>query len=139
MGIVHHSTTSAGSRRRVDLLEQLGYGYDRIESEGFPARYLRYRVNIRPWRALGDTVLIYAEAPTTTACVCRCTMRCAMHRQRAACAAQESHHCFMGRDSRPVSLRRSWPALDQYGISASLLKAAKKKPPNQGGFFYGLV
>ena len=25
----------------------------------------------------------------------------------------ESKHCFMGQDGRPVSLRRSWPALDR--------------------------
>ena len=61
----------------------------------------------------GDTVLIDASVSEYNG------VRLALHytvrdAQTGALRCQgESRHCFMGREGRPVSLKRSWPALDE--------------------------
>ena len=62
MGIVHHSNYIRWfEEARVDLLEQLGYGYDRIESEGFSSPVLEVSCKYKTMARFGDTVRIYAE------------------------------------------------------------------------------
>ena len=120
MGIVHHSNYIRWfEEARVDLLEQLGYGYDRIESEGFSSPVLQVSCKYKTMARFGDTVRIYAEVSDYNG------VRLSLHYEvRDAqtndlrCAG-ESRHCFMGRDGRPVSLRRSWPALD-HALSGQL-------------------
>ena len=114
MGIVHHSNYIRWfEEARVDLLEQLGYGYDRIEAEGFSSPVLEVTCQYKTMARFGDTVRIYAEVVEYNG------VRLALHyevrdaQSDALRCRGESRHCFMGRDGRPVSLRRIWPALDR--------------------------
>ena len=69
----------------------------------------------------GETVLIYAQITEYNG------VRMALHYEirdeqtNALRCEGESRHCFMGRDNRPVSLKRSWPALDR--VFAAQLEA----------------
>ena len=114
MGIVHHSNYIRWfEEARVALLEQLGYGYDRIEAEGFSSPVLEVVCQYKTMARFGDTVLIDASVSEYNG------VRLALHytvrdAQTGALRGQgESRHCFMGREGRPVSLKRSWPALDE--------------------------
>ena len=120
MGIVHHSNYIRWfEEARVDLLEKLGYGYDRIEAEGFSSPVLEVACQYKTMTRFGDTVHIFAHVVEYNG------VRMTLHYE--VCDAQtgvlrcqgESRPCFMGRDGRPVSLRRSWPALDKV-LSAQL-------------------
>ena len=120
MGIVHHSNYIRWfEEARFDLLEQLGYGYDRIESEGFSSPVLEVSCKYKTMARFGDTVRIYAEVSDYNG------VRLSLHYEvrdaqtKDLRCAGESRHCFMGRDGRPVSLRRSWPALD-HALSGQL-------------------
>ena len=60
--LVHHSNYIRWfEEARVDLLEQLGYGYDRIEAEGFGSPVLEVHCKYKTMARFGDTVLIYAQ------------------------------------------------------------------------------
>ena len=114
MGIVHHSNYIRWfEEARVALLEQLGYGYDRIEAEGFSSPVLAVNCEYKTMARFGDTVQITARVTEyngvrlTLAYEVRGAQSGALH------AAGESRHCFIGRDGRPTSLRRSWAALDE--------------------------
>lgn len=114
MGIVHHSNYIRWfEEARVELLEQLGYGYDRIEAEGFGSPVLEVHCKYKTMARFGDTVLIDARITEYNG------VRMALHYEirdaqtNALRCEGESRHCFMGRDNRPVSLKRSWPALDK--------------------------
>ena len=120
MGIVHHSNYIRWfEEARVDLLEQLGYGYDRIESEGFGSPVLEVHCKYKTMARFGDTVTIAAHISDYNG------VRMTLHyeirdAQTGALRCEgDSRHCFMGKDGRPVSLRRSWPALDR--VFAALL------------------
>ena len=114
MGIVHHSNYIRWfEEARVGLLEQLGFGYDRIEAEGFSSPVLEVTCQYKTMARFGDTVRIDAAIVEYTG------VRLALHYEVRDAQTNtlrcrgESRHCFMGRDGRPVSLRRSWPALDR--------------------------
>lgn len=114
MGIVHHSNYIRWfEEARVDLLQQLGFGYDRIESEGFSSPVLEVHCQYKTMARFGDTVTISARITGYNG------VRMTLHYEirdaqtDALRCEGESKHCFMGQDGRPVSLRRSWPALDR--------------------------
>lgn len=120
MGIVHHSNYIRWfEEARVALLEQLGYGYDRIEAEGFNSPVLEVACKYKTMARFGDTVLISARIMDYNG------VRLTLHYEVRDAQTEdlrcegESRHCFMGREGRPVSLKRSWPALDQ-ALSAQI-------------------
>lgn len=114
MGIVHHSNYIRWfEEARVELLEQLGYGYDRMESEGFSSPVLEVHCQYKTMARFGDTVLI--DASVTEYNGVRMTLRYEIRDAQTQELRTEgsSRHCFTDRNHRPVSLRRSWPALDR--------------------------
>lgn len=126
MGIVHHSNYIRWfEEARVELLEQLGYGYDRIEAEGFGSPVLEVHCKYKTMARFGDTVLIYAQITEYNG------VRMGLHYEVRDAQTDtlrcegESRHCFMGHDGRPVSLKRSWPALDK--VFAAQLAAGKSE------------
>ena len=114
MGIVHHSNYIRWfEEARVDLLEQLGYGYNRIEAEGFGSPVLEVCCKYKTMAHFGDVVSISARIIEYNGV--RMALRYEVRDAQTGelrCEG-ESRHCFMGREGRPVSLKRSWPALDQ--------------------------
>ena len=61
MGIVHHSNYIRWfEEARVDLLEQLGFGYDRIEAEGYSGPVLEVACQYKTMSRFGETVRIEA-------------------------------------------------------------------------------
>ena len=113
MGIVHHSNYIRWfEEARVSLLEQLGYGYDRMEAEGFSSPVLAVCCEYKAMVRFGETVTITARVAEyngvrlTLAYEVRSAQDGTLH------AVGETRHCFLGRDSRPTSLRRTVPALN---------------------------
>ena len=61
MGIVHHSNYIRWfEEARVDLLEQLGFGYDRIEAAGYSGPVLEVSCQYKTMSKFGETVSIQA-------------------------------------------------------------------------------
>lgn len=114
MGIVHHSNYVRWfEEARVDLLEQLGFGYDRIESEGFDSPVLEVTCQYKTMARFGDTVLVLAKVTEYNGV--RMAIRYEIRDKQTNVLRCEgsSRHCFLLRQSgRPVSLKRSWPGLD---------------------------
>ena len=86
---------------------------DRIEAEGFSSPVLEVACKYKTMARFGDTVLIQARISDYNG------VRLSLHYEVRDAQIEElrcegeSRHCFMGREGRPVSLKRSWPALDQ--------------------------
>ena len=70
MGIVHHSNYIRWfEEARVDLLEQLGFGYDRIEAAGYSGPVLEVSCQYKTMSKFGETVQhSRPRSPSTTAC-----------------------------------------------------------------------
>lgn len=114
MGIVHHSNYIRWfEEARVDLLEQLGCGYDRIEAAGFGSPVLAVSCQYKTMARFGETVQILARITAYNGV--RMTIGYEIFDAQTGTlrCTGESRHCFMQQDGRPVSLKRSWPELDR--------------------------
>ena len=69
MGIVHHSNYIRWfEEARVDLLEQLGFGYDRIEAAGYSGPVLEVSCQYKTCPNSVKRSAFKPRSPSTTAC-----------------------------------------------------------------------
>lgn len=118
MGITHHSNyVRFMEEARVDFLDALGYGFDRIEAEGVVSPVISISCNYKHPTTFKD--LIEVEVAISNMQDLKFeftyTMRCA---GKVVCLGQ-STHCFM-ENGRPVIIARRLPELYQVIQSHSI-------------------
>ena len=109
MGITHHSNyVRFMEEARVDWMDQLGYGFDRMEVEGVVWPGIEVACRYRRPTTFKDIVEIEVEVAETTPLriVFAYTMRVG---GQTVCTAT-STHCFL-EGGRPVSLEARFPEL----------------------------
>ena len=121
MGITHHSNYVRWMEEaRVALLEEIGWGYDRMEAMGIQSPVIGLECRYRAPTTFGDQVEI--EASIREYRGVHLVMSYEMRRLADGKVVLEgtSRHCFLGRDGKFLRLARDFPALDQ------ALKAAQE-------------
>ncbi len=109
MGITHHSNyIRFMEEARVDWMDQLGYGFDRMEAEGVVSPVVSVDCRYRQSTTFKDRIEILVRVAETTPLkiVFAYTMTCG---GRTVCTAT-STHCFL-ENGRPVSLEGRFPEL----------------------------
>lgn len=109
MGITHHSNyIRFMEEARVDWMDQLGYGFDRMEAEGIASPVVSVDCRYRHPTTFKDTVEIEVSVAQTSPLkiVFSYTMRA---HGTVVCTAT-STHCFL-ENGRPVSLATRLPDL----------------------------
>ena len=107
MGITHHSNyVRFMEEARVDFLDALGYGFDRIEAEGVVSPVISISCNYKHPTTFKDLIEIEVVISNMQDLKFEFTytMRCA---GKVVCLGQ-STHCFM-ENGRPVSLAERFP------------------------------
>jgi acyl-CoA thioester hydrolase len=109
MGITHHSNyVRIMEEARVDFLDKIGYGFDRIEAEGVVSPVIAISCSYKHPTTFKD--LIEVEVAISSMQDLKFeftyTMRCA---GKVVCLGQ-STHCFM-ENGRPVVIARRLPKL----------------------------
>ena len=114
MGVTHHSNYIKWMEEaRISFLDQLGWGYARLEAEGIispvigvEGRYLHSTtfddtVGVRVWveEFKGVRLVIGYEVTNRTT--------------GQTVFTGQSMHCFASREGKPVILRRQYPELDR--------------------------
>lgn len=111
MGITHHSNyIRLMEEARVDWMDQIGYGFERMEKEGVVSPVIEVQCQYRKPTTFKDVVDIgisVAEVKRMKVSFTY-TMRC---RGEIVCTAQ-STHCFL-ENGRPVALEDRFPELYQ--------------------------
>ena len=93
-------------------LEQLGFGYDRIEAAGYSGPVLEVSCQYKTMSKFGETVSIQAAITQYNG------VRMTLHYDVFDKATGEvrctgdSRHCFINSDGHPAILRRCWPEFD---------------------------
>lgn len=120
MGVTHHSNyLRFMEEARVDFLEQIGYGYDRMEKEGLVSPVISVNVNyVRP-TTFGDELQIAVKVKNVTAV--KLTIDYTMTCNGDVVCAATSTHCFVDKNARPISLKRVNPQL--FELLSSLAEA----------------
>lgn len=106
MGITHHSNyLRFMEEARLDFLEQIGYGYQKMESEGLSSPVVAVHIDYKRPTTFNDKICIevHLQDVTTARLVIGYTM---LLDQETVCTAI-STHCFVDGNGRPVSLKRT--------------------------------
>ena len=123
MGVTHHSNYIRWMEEaRVDLLEQIGWGYDRMEQEGILSPVTGVQCRFRAPTTFGDSVEIEARVSAYRGVSLEMSYR--MRRQDGELVCEgSSTHCFLDRAGGFLRLRRDFPDLH-----ARLLSLAQEQP-----------
>ena len=111
MGITHHSNyIRFMEEARVDWMDQMGYGFDRMEAEGVVSPVVAVDCRYRHTSTFKDILEIEVRVAETTPLKISFsyTMTCG---GKTICTAT-STHCFL-ENGRPVSLEKHFPELYQ--------------------------
>ena len=107
MGITHHSNyIRFMEEARIDWMDQLGYGFERMEAEGVVSPVLAVECHYKHSTTFKDEIAIEVRVAeiTTLKIKFAYTMRVG---EQVVCTA-ESLHCFM-ENGRPVALEQRFP------------------------------
>jgi acyl-CoA thioester hydrolase len=114
MGVTHHSNYIKWMEEaRIWYLEQLGWGYDKLEADGVLSPVTGVEARYLHATTFGDAVSIRVRVEEFKG------VRLVIGYEMADTATGEtvftgrSMHCFTGREGRPVILRRQFPELDR--------------------------
>lgn len=124
MGIIHHSNYIRWAESaRLDYLEQIGCPYKKMEELGIISPVLSVSCEYKSTVSFGDTVQIVLEVLKYDGV--RFEIGYQMYNKETGklCTKCISTHCFLSRDMKPVSLKRSFAELHEKilaGISGDL-------------------
>ena len=111
MAVCHHSNyVRFMEEARIDLLDRLGYGYERMEADGITSPVISFSCNcIRPTR-FQDEIDIEIRVLKTTAL--KLTFSYTMSVGGHLVCTAESTHCFL-QDGKPVPFADKYECLRQ--------------------------
>lgn len=111
MGVTHHSNyVRFMEEARIDFLDRLGYGYEKMEAAGVVSPVLDIRVKyLRPSR-FQDEIAVYVRLEKASAL--KYTFRYEMKIGEESICSAESTHCFM-ENGRPVVAEERFPGLER--------------------------
>lgn len=113
MGIAHHSNYIKWMEEaRIDFLEQVGYGYARLEADGIISPVIAVECEYKRPSYFGDELEIKVEIAEfeRVKLVLRYTVTNRKTGEHVASA--NSSHCFLSPKGTPISLKRQFPELD---------------------------
>lgn len=111
MGVTHHSNyVRFMEEARVDYLDKMGYGFDRVEAEGVVSPVISITCNYKHPSTFKDLIdiKVWINKFTEVRFEFSYEMR---HGDKVVCTAQ-STHCFM-ENGRPVIISKRLPELYQ--------------------------
>ncbi len=109
MGITHHSNyIRFMEEARVDWMDQLGFGFDRMEAEGVVSPVIAVQCRYLHPSTFKDTIEITVRVAETTPLKITFSYTMAVG-TRTVCTAT-STHCFL-ENNRPISLQQRFPQL----------------------------
>lgn len=112
MQIVHHSNYIRWfEEARSDFLEQIGYGYDRMEKEGIISPVIEIHAKYRSMTRFGETVNIQVKMVNFTGLKFSLEYIISDSVTGEIRVTGSSEHCLLDRDNKPVRLKKVNPEL----------------------------
>ena len=109
MGVAHHSNYIRWfEESRVDLLDQSGFGFARLEEMGILSPVLGVRANYKKMLRFGETITVVPSVVRFTGI--KFTLSYEVKNQAGElCCTGETDHCFLGVDGKPMRLKDRFP------------------------------
>lgn len=110
MGIVHHSNYIRWfEEARTDYMEKMGIGYDKMEEKGIMSPVLSVEASYLRMVYFGDTVTIESYVKEYNGIKLTIVYEVIDDKTKMVHCRGISKHCFITRDGRPLSLKKSCP------------------------------
>ena len=113
MGITHHSNYIRWMEEaRTDMLEKIGWGYDKMEAMGISSPVIGISCDYKNTTTYGDRVSVRVSVEEYKGV--HLVVRYEMHRLSDGKLALQgvSRHCFMTREGKFLRLAKAYPELD---------------------------
>ena len=113
MGCAHHSNYIRWMEEaRVFLMEQMGCSYRAMEEAGILSPVLEVSCKYERMVRFGETVRIRTSIREYNGIRLRLEYEIRLASTGQLCTAGHSSHCFLTREGKPLSLKRSFPEWD---------------------------
>lgn len=110
MGITHHSNYIRWMEEaRVDLMEQTGWGYDKLEELGVISPVIGIECQYKKSTTFNDVIEIKANILHYNGVKLVLEYRMSQMQTGEECLIGKSEHCFLNKDNKLVSLKREFP------------------------------
>ena len=107
MGITHHSTYARFMEEaRIDWMDQLGYGFERMEAEGVVSPVMAIELHFKQPTTFKDAIQI--EVSVTEMTTLKITIGYTMRVGDTIVCTASSTHCFL-ENNRPVAIEKRFP------------------------------
>lgn len=107
-GVTHHSNyIRIMEETRVDAMEQMGFGYERMEAEGIFSPVMSVSCDYKSPTTFADII----QVEISVAEISKLKMKFAYRmtcRDKVVCLAT-SQHCFLNTNGRPVAIEDRFP------------------------------
>ena len=98
---------------RVDVLDQIGIGYKKMEEAGVISPVLEVHAAYKTMTHFGDTVKIEASVQKYNGIILEIAYEVRDKKTEEIRCTGSSRHCFLDRQGKPVSLKKSYPDMDE--------------------------
>ncbi|MDD3238802.1 MAG: acyl-CoA thioesterase [Lachnospira sp.] len=113
MAIVHHSNYIRWfEEARTDILEQIGFGYEKMEEVGIISPVLAVNAEYKSMTHYADIVCIETRLSNYNGVKMTVSYIVKDKKTGEVRCTGESRHCFLNKEGRPLSLKRSYPDID---------------------------
>lgn len=111
MAIVHHSNYIRWfEEARLHFMEKADIPYAKMEDDGIMIPVLSVSAEYKMPARYGQTVLIYLWIEKFNGIRMKCKYRVVEEETGELCVTGASEHCFVDKNFKPVSLKKSYPA-----------------------------
>lgn len=109
MGITHHSNYIRWMEEaRVDYLEKLGYGFDKLEEQGIASPVISVECNYKKSSTFSEDIFIDVSVKEFKGL--KLTISYLMKNSSGETVCEStSVHCFMNKEGRPIRLEKDFP------------------------------
>ena len=119
MRIIHHAAyVHWMEEARVDVMEQIGFGYEKMESMGVFCPVLGVTTEYKSMVRFFEKVLIECRVAEYTGLKLTLSYRMTNLSTGAVCTLGETRHGFLDAEGHIISLKRSYPEIHQLILNA---------------------
>ena len=110
MGITHHSNYIRWMEEaRIDYLERLGWGYDKLEKMGIISPVLSVDCNYKQSTTFPDEVAISVSMQEFNGVRFKLAYEMRKQPEQTVVCTAVSEHAFLDRDFKPIRLKKVYP------------------------------
>ena len=113
MGVTHHSNYIRWMEEaRIDFLEQIGYGYDKLEADGIISPVIGIDCDYKMTTTFSDVISIIVSVKEFKGV--RLIIEYVMKNVKTGEVVFTgiSKHCFTNKEGKPIILKKEFPELD---------------------------